>query len=146
MARCSQRHCLLNLLRRQVGDYDLDCNEWGRQQNMSDVPHPVCDYASGRRTWDCICAAKLPRHHDGRCKLISSCYVQVGDPGVDHAVWGRAEDMTMARPPFDVDQNSPGSDLLGQTAAALAAISIIFEKTDPEYALKLEAHARDLYA
>lgn len=52
----------------------------------------------------------------------------------------------MSRPPFDVDQNNPGSDLLGQTAAALAAISIIFEKTDPEYALTLEAHARDLYA
>lgn len=52
----------------------------------------------------------------------------------------------MARPAYDVDQNNPGSDLLGQTAAALAAISIIFEKSDLAYALKLEAHARDLYA
>lgn len=72
--------------------------------------------------------------------------MQVGDPGADHAVWGRAEDMTMARPSYDVDANNPGSDLLGQTAAALAAISIVFEKTDAAYALKLEAHARDLYA
>lgn len=71
---------------------------------------------------------------------------QVGDPGTDHAVWGRAEDMTMPRPSFDVDQNNPGSDLLGQTAAALAAISIAFETIDAPYALKLEAHARDLYA
>ncbi|CAL5226752.1 g9605 [Coccomyxa viridis] len=71
---------------------------------------------------------------------------QVGDPGSDHATWGRAEDMTMARPSWDLDQNNPGSDLLGQTAAALAAISIMFEKSDPNYALMLEAHARDLYA
>lgn len=72
--------------------------------------------------------------------------VQVGDPGPDHAAWGRAEDMTMPRPAWDLDQNNPGSDLLGQTAAALAAISIMFEKNDPGYALMLEAHARDLYA
>ena len=39
-----------------------------------------------------------------------------------------------------------GSDLLGQCSAALAAISIVFEKTDPSYALELLAHARDLYA
>lgn len=54
--------------------------------------------------------------------------------------------MTMPRPAFDIDQNNPGSDLLGQTVAALAAISIMFEKSDPAYALSLEAHARDLYA
>lgn len=88
----------------------------------------------------------LPWHKDSKSKATSLPSAQVGDPGIDHAVWGRAEDMTASRPPFDVDQNNPGSDLLGQTVAALAAISIIFEKTDPEYALKLEAHARDLYA
>ncbi len=75
-----------------------------------------------------------------------SQWAQVGDPGADHATWGRAEDMTMARPAYDVDEKNPGSDLLGQTAAALAAISIMFEKVDAPYALKLEAHARDLYA
>ncbi len=78
--------------------------------------------------------------------MTHAVMLQVGDPGPDHATWGRAEDMTMPRPSWDLDQNNPGSDLLGQTAAALAAISIMFEKSDPEYALMLEAHARDLYA
>lgn len=78
--------------------------------------------------------------------MTKAAMLQVGDPGSDHATWGRAEDMTMARPSWDLDQNNPGSDLLGQTAAALAAISIMFEKSDPNYALMLEAHARDLYA
>ena len=39
-----------------------------------------------------------------------------------------------------------GSDLLGQCSAALAAISIIFERMDPFYAQQLVSHARDLYA
>ena len=39
-----------------------------------------------------------------------------------------------------------GSDLLGETAAALAAISMVFESTDAVYAATLEAHARDVYA
>ena len=72
--------------------------------------------------------------------------MQIGDPGPDHAAWNRAEDMTEARPAFDLDQNNPGSDALGQAAAALAAISIIYETVDAGYALLLEAHARDLYA
>lgn len=38
-----------------------------------------------------------------------------------------------------------GSDLLGQTVAALAAIAIAFQGSDPSYANTLEAHARDLY-
>ena len=40
---------------------------------------------------------------------------------------------------------SAGSDLLGQTVAALAAIAIVFKDADPSYANTLEAHARDLY-
>ena len=38
-----------------------------------------------------------------------------------------------------------GSDLLGQTVAALAAIAIVFQTIDATYANTLEAHARDLY-
>ena len=52
----------------------------------------------------------------------------------------------MPRPSWDLDQHSPGSDALAQAAAALAAISIVYETVDAGYALLLEAHARDLYA
>lgn len=47
---------------------------------------------------------------------------QVGDGHVDHAYWGRPEDMTMAITP-----QKPGSDLAAETAAALAASSIAFK-------------------
>ena len=38
-----------------------------------------------------------------------------------------------------------GSDLAGETAAAMAAAAIVFEPTSPAYAEKLLAHAKELY-
>ena len=52
---------------------------------------------------------------------------QVGDGHVDHAYWGRPEDMTMTRPAFKITPQKPGSDLAAETAAALAASSIVFK-------------------
>src|SRR3954469_14626549 len=72
-------------------------------------------------------------------------YGQVGAGGTDHAWWGPAEVMQMARPAFKVDSTHPGSDLAGETAAALAAASMAFRPTDPTYANTLLAHARQLY-
>lgn len=54
-------------------------------------------------------------------------YVQVGDGHADHSYWGRPEEMTMDRPALKVTTSLPGSDVAGETAAALAAASIVFE-------------------
>ncbi|RZC44812.1 hypothetical protein C5167_037762 [Papaver somniferum] len=51
-------------------------------------------------------------------------YVQVDDPDVDHKCWQRPEDMTEERPVAKVDEKSPGSDVAGETSAALAAASL----------------------
>ena len=72
-------------------------------------------------------------------------YGQIGAGGTDHAWWGPAEVMQMARPAFKIDSTHPGSDLAGETAAALAAASMAFRPTDPSYANTLLAHARQLY-
>jgi len=71
---------------------------------------------------------------------------QVGDGNADHAEWGRPEDMTMYRPSFTIDSSRPGSDLAGETAAALAASSLIYRNMGDE-ALADEAlsHARELF-
>lgn len=34
---------------------------------------------------------------------------QVGDTNADHAIWGRAEDMNIARPSADLTPSKPGS-------------------------------------
>jgi hypothetical protein len=70
---------------------------------------------------------------------------QVGDADIDHHWWGPAEVMMMPRPSFKIDETCPGSDLAGETAAALAAASIIFRPTDTTYADKLLRHAIQLY-
>ena len=72
-------------------------------------------------------------------------YGQIGTGGADHAWWGPAEVMQMARPSLRVTTACPGSDLAGETAAALAAASIAFRPTDPTYANTLLTHARQLY-
>nr|AKC91349.1 glycoside hydrolase 9 [Adineta ricciae] len=72
-------------------------------------------------------------------------YGQVGDGHVDHASWTRPEDWTQARPAWKVTRTQPGSELVGETAAALAAASMVFRSADPTYSSKLLSHARQLY-
>ncbi|XP_022097093.1 uncharacterized protein LOC110982761 [Acanthaster planci] len=72
-------------------------------------------------------------------------YAQVGDGHLDHAYWGRPEDMTINRPAFKITAANPGTEIAGETAAALAASSIAFRETDPAYADELLQHARELY-
>ena len=77
--------------------------------------------------------------------IVFSLKSKVGNGGLDHAYWGRPEDMTMARPAYKITQAKPGSDLAAETAAALAAASIAFMTTDSDYARTLVRHARELY-
>jgi len=78
-------------------------------------------------------------------------YGQVGHGQDDHSWWGPAEVLDRQshaaanRPSFAITSSCPGSDLAGETAAALAAISIVFKTDDPTYAATLESHARDLH-
>nr|4ZG8_A Chain A, Endoglucanase [Perinereis brevicirris]4ZG8_B Chain B, Endoglucanase [Perinereis brevicirris]4ZH5_A Chain A, Endoglucanase [Perinereis brevicirris]4ZH5_B Chain B, Endoglucanase [Perinereis brevicirris] len=72
-------------------------------------------------------------------------YGQVGDGHADHAYWGRPEEMTMDRPAWSLTPSAPGSDLAGETAAALAAGSILFSDSDASYANQLLDHARTIY-
>ncbi|KAL7181260.1 hypothetical protein ACSBR1_040186 [Camellia fascicularis] len=60
-------------------------------------------------------------------------YVQVGDPYSDHNCWERPEDMDTLRTAYKIDRAHPGSDVAGETAAALAAASIVFRSRDPGY-------------
>ncbi|KAJ8319742.1 hypothetical protein KUTeg_001329 [Tegillarca granosa] len=52
-------------------------------------------------------------------------YKDAGDGSRDHAYTGRPEDMHMKRPSYKVTASKPGSDVAGETAASLAAGSII---------------------
>ncbi|KAF9666459.1 hypothetical protein SADUNF_Sadunf16G0231500 [Salix dunnii] len=71
--------------------------------------------------------------------------VMVGDGDTDHYCWQRPEDMTTSRQAYKVDENNPGSDIAGETAAAMAAASIVFRKTNPHYSHLLLRHAEQLF-
>ncbi|CAF1040180.1 unnamed protein product [Adineta steineri] len=72
-------------------------------------------------------------------------YAQVGDGHDDHAIWSRPEDWTKPRPAWKLTPQQPGSEVLAETAAALAAASIVFRSVDPNYQSILLSHARQLY-
>lgn len=78
--------------------------------------------------------------------IPSVVFVQVGDAYSDHNCWERPEDMDTLRTVYKVDKDHPGSEVAGETAAALAAASIVFAKRDPAYSKRLlDRAARVLY-
>lgn len=70
-------------------------------------------------------------------------YGQVGD-NADHECWQRPEDMTTPRTSYKIDEQNPGADLAGETAAALAAASIAFNRSNPSYSSQLITHAKQV--
>lgn len=52
---------------------------------------------------------------------------QVGDGNYDHSQWIRPEDMSDHRPSYKVDTSKPGSDVAGETAAAMTAGYLVFK-------------------
>ncbi|KAK9133217.1 hypothetical protein Scep_012745 [Stephania cephalantha] len=69
----------------------------------------------------------------------------VGDGDTDHYCWQRPEDMTTSRQAYKIDESRPGSDLAGETAAAMAAASIVFKTTNSHYSHLLLHHAQQLF-
>lgn len=70
--------------------------------------------------------------------------VQVGDGNTDHYCWQRPEDMTTNRQAYRIDASNPGSDLAGETAAAMASASIVFRRSNPAYSNQLINHAKQV--
>ncbi|KAK2381403.1 cellulase [Trifolium repens] len=70
---------------------------------------------------------------------------QVGDGASDHYCWERAEDMTTSRTAYKIDEQHPGSDLAGETAAALASAAIAFRPYNSSYSNLLLVHAKQLF-
>ncbi|KAK1354260.1 Endoglucanase [Heracleum sosnowskyi] len=73
-------------------------------------------------------------------------YVQVGDANRDHACWERPEDMDTLRTVVKIDKNNPGTEVAAETAAALAAASLVFRRTDRTYSKLLATRAIRVFA
>ncbi|KAK6250453.1 Glycoside hydrolase family 9 - like 8 [Theobroma cacao] len=69
----------------------------------------------------------------------------VGDPNADHNCWQRPEDMDTPRTSYVVNQTHPGSEVSAETAAALAASSLVFESADKKYSIVLVNRAKQVF-
>ncbi|MCG8701487.1 MAG: glycoside hydrolase family 9 protein [Bacteroidales bacterium] len=67
--------------------------------------------------------------------------------GEDHKYWVPAEvvDIRYKRESFKIDAQNPGTDLACETAAAMAAASMVFADEDPAYSAELLKHAKQLF-
>ncbi|KAK1288499.1 Endoglucanase 16 [Acorus calamus] len=72
-------------------------------------------------------------------------WVQVGDPVADHQCWVRPENMNTPRTLYKIDQYMPGTEIAAETAAAMAASSIVFRGRDHAYARRLLNKAKLLF-
>ncbi|KAJ3042221.1 hypothetical protein HDV00_007931 [Rhizophlyctis rosea] len=81
----------------------------------------------------------------GQLEHITNNLRFVGDGEADHNFWGASEVYPNVRPSYAVTAACPGSEVTGETAAALAAASILFRPTDPSYADTLVKYAIQLY-
>uniref|UniRef100_A0A803MRD9 Endoglucanase n=1 Tax=Chenopodium quinoa TaxID=63459 RepID=A0A803MRD9_CHEQI len=72
-------------------------------------------------------------------------YIQVGDPDLDHKCWERPEAMTEKRPLTQVNVSTPGTEVAAETAAAMAAASLVFKSSDATYSSTLLKHAKQLF-
>lgn len=72
-------------------------------------------------------------------------YYQVGNGSADHSWWGPAEALAMDRPSYKVTLDSPGSAVVAEAAASLAACTVVFKDADPDYAEKCLLHAKQLF-
>lgn len=70
----------------------------------------------------------------------------MGDPNEDHKCWVPPESTVVTRPIFKVTPANPGSDVASETAAALAAASLVFRHVDPGYSKQLLDTAKKAFA
>ena len=79
--------------------------------------------------------------HTGKDEL----YVQVGSGQTDHTAWSPPEYITYEYPSYKITASAPGSEVAAETAAALAAASVLFKDADSSYSSTLLKHAEEIY-
>lgn len=82
------------------------------------------------------------RDKDGT--VIAHCY-QVGEGGIDHAIWEAPEVDTMVRPAYFLTAEKPQTDYVVSACGSLAINYLNFKDTDPEYAEKCLDYAKALW-
>lgn len=81
---------------------------------------------------------------DKNGEVIAHCY-QVGEGGIDHAIWEAPEVDSMVRPAWFLTADKPQTDYVVSACGSLAINYLNFKDTDPEYAEKSLDYAKALW-
>ena len=60
-------------------------------------------------------------------------------------MWLRPEDIDYVQRSYKIDSENAGTEVAAETAAAMAAASLVFRSTDSQYADTLVSHAEELF-
>lgn len=134
-----------------AGEYGhaLEAIKWGTDYFIKAHTHPNVLWAE---VVPLSTSILIPTHlnKERALKLVTYSFFffsgssQVGDGDTDHYCWQRPEDMTTSRQAYKIDAENPGSDLAGETAAAMAAASMVFRSSNPHYSHLLLHHAQQV--
>ncbi|GAB4839110.1 hypothetical protein Ancab_028638 [Ancistrocladus abbreviatus] len=73
-------------------------------------------------------------------------FILVGDLVLDHKCWDRPETMSEKRPLTQINITTPGTEVAAETAAAIAAASLVFKTSDSTYSSTPLNHAKRLFS
>ncbi|TVU16555.1 hypothetical protein EJB05_40126, partial [Eragrostis curvula] len=126
----------------------LDAIRWGTNYIVKAHTEPNVLWVQANKI--CAFTSEMKGWRPGACDTdtVTPLFcpaVQVGDGDSDHLCWERAEDMTTPRTAFKIDTHHPGSEVAGESAAALAAASKAFKPYDSMYSDLLLLHAKQLF-
>ncbi|GAB4834479.1 hypothetical protein Ancab_032735 [Ancistrocladus abbreviatus] len=71
--------------------------------------------------------------------------LRVGDGSSDHNCWERPEDMDTPRTLYKITSSQPGTEAAAESAAALAAASIVYKGVQSNYSTRLLHQAESLF-
>ncbi|KAJ8621330.1 hypothetical protein MRB53_029859 [Persea americana] len=81
----------------------------------------------------------------GDSALDDGKLANVGDPVADHQCWIRPENMETPRTLYKIDERTPGTEIAAETAAAMAASSLVFASHNRTYSNGLLNRAKWLF-
>ncbi|CAG8575806.1 1739_t:CDS:2, partial [Racocetra fulgida] len=129
-------------------DVGLDL-KWGKGYELANQTQYLRDMVKWGTDWLINASSNTSNTSSNISNAIDQyLYVMIGDIDSDLNYWGPDTNIPTSRPSLKVNSSAHGTDVSGETAAAMAASSLLFRNqfNDSEYANTLLTYAKSLYS
>ncbi|CAG8735225.1 15667_t:CDS:2, partial [Racocetra persica] len=123
--------------------------EWGKGYELANQTQYLRDMVKWGTDWLINASSNTSNTSSNISNTIDQyLYVMIGDIDSDLSYWGPDTNIPTSRPSLKVSSSAHGTDVSGETAAAMAASSLLFRNqfNDSEYANTLLTYAKSLYS